>query len=155
MNVRALERFLTRLPNDPLVITTGTTAAPAQIPGDLATFRLIVLQNATGLTAQMPRATGSGRFYMFVLGLALSSGNYIINTDPTTDVYQGNLSIDVNASASGQTFIGNAQNTLTLNGSTTGGANKGDMFFMADWTSGIWTCSGTIVGTGSPSTPFS
>jgi hypothetical protein len=159
MNVRAWERFATRLPNDPLSATSlpgsGTATVPYQVPGDMITYRDIILNLATGQTLQLPIATGSGRVINFVIGIAITSNNYVIKTAQTADLFQGNLFIGINASAAGEPFKGNGTRNITLNGTTTGAANVGDTFSVTDYAVNIWGVTGTLIGSGSVGTPFS
>ena len=47
------------------------------------------------------------------------------------------------------------EGTITLNGTTTGGVNKGDWIELEDIASGVWGVAGTITGSGTEATPFS
>jgi hypothetical protein len=159
MNVRAWERFATRLPNDPLSASSlpgsGTATVPYQVPGDMITFRDIVLNAAAGQTLQLPIATGSGRVINFIIGTAISSNNYVIKTAQAADLFQGNLFIGVNGSTNGEPFKGNGTKNITLNGTTTGGLNIGDTFSCTDYAANVWSVTGTLIGSGSVATPFS
>jgi len=150
-----MKRMQVALPNDPYVITTGTTAAPFQLTGDIYDDRVIVLKNTAGLAINLPRATGSGQQLTFVLGAVPATGSYVLSTNPTTDIYAGSVTIGISASSTGQVFVANGQNILTLNGTTTGGANLGDSFTVTDYAAGFWAVSGMVVGSGTLATPFS
>jgi hypothetical protein len=154
MNVRAMERFGLGAPNNALVIgTTGTT----QLRLDQLSNRPVVLNVAAGCTISFPRTTGSGVIF-YVVVLKVSTVGYILQTDPTTDAFFGSLSINLTGSTSTPFASGSVAancNVITLNGTTTGGAQIGDTLQFIDVAVGTWAVSGDIIGTGTVATPFS
>ena len=70
------------------------------------------------------------------------AGGVIFNTDDASNAVQG---FETAASS----------DTITLNGTTTGGVNKGDWVELEDIASGIWGVTGLLTGSGTEATPFS
>jgi hypothetical protein len=152
MNARAMHRLLRGLPNDVRQITTtGTT----QLFGDDLHMAIIALNVAGGCTVSFPRTTGSGLCFWIVV-LKVSTTGYVLDCDPTTDGFFGGISVNLSGSTSTDFASGTSSNNIiTLNGTTTGGAQIGDTLQFIDLAAGTWAVSGDIIGTGSIATPFS
>ena len=130
------------------VVTTATT-----LNRDVHAGRTINLNSATGRTITLPAATGSGATYTVVVGTTVTSGNHVIQVASASDVIQGVLSVSTDAA--GVTIpTGTTSDTITMNGSTTGGL-RGSMIELQDIASGIWAVRGSLVSTGAEATPFS
>lgn len=107
-------------------------------------------------TMTLPAATGSGAVYSFVVG-AVNTSNYLI-VRAGSDVIKGALvfASDNGTNAelgfeTGNTGIA----TITLNGTSTGGAGIGDYVTLQDIASGVWVVRGQVTESGSEATPFS
>ncbi len=108
------------------------------------------------LTYTLPAATGSGNTYTFVVGTASTgTGTYVVKVKNSTDVMAGRAYMLQDA---GDTVVGFETaadtDTVTLNGSTTGGA-KGDVVTITDIASGLFLVKCDLSGTGTEATPFS
>ena len=159
-------------------INVGTFASSQWVPSDLGGNGLATLTAATsltallnggrnnllslaaGFTATLPAATGTGMFYAFTVLTLSTTGAYIVNTAPTTDIFCGSLLVGIDASnTSSPTLFKTASNsnTVTIGTTTptTGGAVIGDTFIVQDIAAGKWLISGTLVGAGTLATPFS
>lgn len=123
--------------------------------------RVTVVQAAAGLTLTLPLAVGSGAQYEVELQTTVTSNSVKIqtgNTGTLSDAMQGRVIQTGSAGATtsfGQVDTAGSQtNTITLNGSTTGGL-IGDRFIFTDAGNGIWMVTGFTKITGTAATPFS
>lgn len=114
-----------------------------------------VLNRAAGCTVTLPASSGSGAVYEFVVGTTVTSNSYIIQVANSTDIMAG---IAWQAADSGSTSnaweTGASDDTITLNGTTTGGI-KGDRILLKDVASGVWNVQLSGSATGTEATPFS
>lgn len=114
-----------------------------------------LLDVASGSTVTLPASTGSGFRYRFRVGTTVTSNDYIIQAASSADVMAG---VVMGAQDSGSTVVGwetaAASDTITLDGSTTGGY-QGDFIELVDIKEGVWAVSGIIKQTGTEATPFS
>lgn len=108
-------------------------------------------------TYTLPEATGSGDMYDFVIGEVNTNNTVIVVADTTNANFIGSMiSLDLDgAQESGYGCPANCD-TITLNGTTTGG-QLGDHIHMTDVATDVWAIVGQLqVPTGSnPATPFS
>ncbi len=133
------------------VVTVITTVS---ITAALHSNRTILLSLSGGFTATLPAATGSGVTYEFMIGVVSATG-YLIATLPTTDIYAGNIFVGIDNATTGRQFkTASNSNLITLNSTSTGGATIGDSFTVIDIQAGVWSVSGSVIGT-SATTPFS
>lgn len=133
-----------------LAVTTTLTA-------ELHEGRTIVMKGAGGArTFTLPPATGSGGRYRFVVG-EVNTSNYVIKVADGTDTIDGTL-LNSDSDSSGATVgftPSAAHDTITLNGSTLGGASIGDWLLLEDVDADQWALSGVVTATGIPASPFS
>lgn len=131
-----------------ITITAATT-----LDDDAYAGRTINLNSTTGRIVTLPAATGSGATYTIFVGATVSSGSHVIRVASASDVMQGAVSIATDIA--GVTCpTTSTSDTLTMNGSTTGGV-IGSMVELQDIATGIWSVSGALVSTGTEATPFS
>lgn len=111
----------------------------------------IVSNLAATQTFTLPSATGSGNVYRVFVNTT-KTGNLVIQVT-TTDIMQGAVAVTTDAAG---VVIPTAatSDTLTMNGTTTGGV-KGSSVEFRDVASGVWAVSGQLVSTGTEATPFS
>lgn len=121
----------------------------------------VTVNAAAGLTLTLPAATGTGRRYEVVIGTTITSNSVIIKVASATDWFAGQIfaSSDnaADAAISFETATGvvaSRSDTITLNGSTTGGL-AGDRFVMVDIGTGQWELTGWMSATGTEVTPLS
>jgi len=109
------------------------------------------------VTKTLPAATGTGNKYRFVVGV-LNTSTYVIivNATPGTDIFRGSINVLDNDAAAQGAFASITGDTITLNGTTTGGL-IGDYVEIQDILSGVFQVMGqTVCPAGSnPATPFS
>ncbi len=107
-------------------------------------------------TFTLPNATGSGSVYRFVVGTVNTSG-YLIKSNRGADVMKGQV-IHTNSGSAGAArgwYPAATDDTITLNGTTTGGSNVGDWVELVDAAANTWVVNGITTGTGTVATPFS
>jgi hypothetical protein len=145
--VRSLAGFITGT-DGVSTVTTATLAVTA------ATYngQTINLSRAAGIVVTLPAATGSKAVYTFVVTTAVTSNNYVIQVANSTDTINGLASVGGSTASVFGTLP--ASDTLTMNGTTTGGL-VGSYVQVTDIASGEYLVSAALVGSGSPATPFS
>lgn len=122
---------------------------------------VVTVNAAAGLTLTLPAATGLGDTYSIVLGTTVTSNSVIIKVASATDWMAGQIFVSSdNAADAAISFetatgaIGSRSDTITLNGTTTGGL-AGDRFVLVDIGTGQWEITGWMSATGTEVTPFS
>lgn len=135
-------------PIKPITITASTTLNRNTHSG--ASVNLNAL---AGLTVTLPASNGKGDVYKIFVATTVTSNNYIIQVANGTDVMAGGvgLATDIAGTAINTTTT---TDTITMNGSTTGGL-IGTWFIFTDVAAGFWMLDGFIVCTGTESSPFS
>lgn len=113
----------------------------------------ITLDAAAGLTVTLPAATGSGDSYSIIVGTTVTSNSYVIQVASSSDIFAGVVAVSTDA-AGVSILTAATSDTLTMNGSTTGGL-KGSQVTVTDVASGVWAISGGLISTGAEATPFS
>lgn len=119
--------------------------------------RNLLFDLATGVTVTLPKATGSGAVYSFMVKTLATSNSHIVKVGNTTDVMAGSIAISDTDTAGTVTAFSTAaaSDTITLNRSTTGSVTKGEWIELVDIESGVWAVSGLLSCTGAGATPFS
>jgi hypothetical protein len=99
--------------------------------------------NAT-CTITLPAATGTGDIYRFIVSV-VNTSNYVINVADATDTIAGSVNIlDADSTAQTAYAATGADDTITLNGTTTGGA-LGDWLEFVDIATNQWAVRGQLV----------
>lgn len=130
VSVSAATQTLRRISN--LVLWLRTTIAGAQ-------------------TINLPASTGKGGCYRIFIGVT-ASGNKVIRANGATDTFQGTASMA--GGTPGSFATASNSNTITLNGTTTGGV-LGTAVEFWDVFPGVWSVQVNAIGTGVQVTPFS
>ena len=144
----SLSGALTRVATDAVNVTAATYAVPSSTYGiDL----LVTLNRGAGITGTLPPAVGTLRTLKFYVGTTFTSSGIIQVT--TTDIIQGALGVTTDA-AGVVIPTGATSDTITMNGSTTGGI-VGSYIELQDVAAGVWSVRGNLVSTGAEATPFS
>jgi hypothetical protein len=139
------------------VSTRLVSAAAATLAVTVADHdsKIIVLNRAAGVTATLPAATGSGAVFRFAVGTAVTSNSYKVQVADATDVMSGSLYVTDQAAGTGTEFSTvAASDTITMNGSTTGGL-AGGLFTFVDLATNLYAVQGNLIATGTEATPFS
>lgn len=130
-----------------------TVTAAASLNKDSHAGTVVVLDSATGRTLTLPASTGKGDVYTVFVRTTVSSGNHVIQVANSTDVINGGVSISTDIA--GITMLAAAtSDTITLNGSTTGGL-AGSWVRLTDALAGFWMLEGFLCSSGAEATPFS
>ena len=133
-------------------VNSTVTASTLTVTAADYNGQTINLSRAAGITVTLPAATGSNAVYRFVVSTTVTSNSYKIQVANATDVMNGNLLV---SGATGTTFgTLPASDTITMNGSTTGGL-AGSYVQVTDIASGVFLVSGALIGSGVVVTPFS
>lgn len=115
----------------------------------------VVANRAAGITMTLPAATGTGAKYKIVVGTTVTSNSLKVQVANATDVMTGTALFGQDAADTAVLFETAADSdTITLNGSTTGGI-KGDIIELEDLASGLWGVTVRGSATGAEATPFS
>lgn len=142
---------IVRAPDNRIANVTTTNVTITRADHDLKT---ILLNRAAGITATLPGPTGSGAKYRFVIPTSLS-GTSKIKVPTTTDRIMGRIQVDASLAANAPTSFsaGSTADTVSLNGTTTGG-KKGDVIVFEDVATNLYMVEGMIQATGVSATPF-
>lgn len=118
--------------------------------------RLIMSRADGGVTATLPKATGSGNRYEFIIQTALSSGNYIVRVADAADTMIGTAILFADGGDTTVSFaaVVGTSDTITMNGTATGG-RQGARIVVDDIASTIWAVSVVSDASGTEATPFS
>ena len=120
--------------------------------------KTIVLNAAGGCSVVLPAAGGSGNVYEFYVGTAITSGAYVVKVADASDTFIGAVHM-IDADDDSQTSITakGTDDTLTLNGGTTGGGLLGDTIKFTDIATNKYVVQGNIivVAGSNPADPFS
>lgn len=144
--VRSLAGFITGTDSVAPSVTSATLTVT-----DVYNGLSIPLNRAGGMTVTLPAATGSQAVYKFLVGTTFTS-NGVIQVANVTDVMAGLASV---GGATGAVFSTlPASDTITMNGSTTGGL-AGSYIQLTDISAGEWLVNAALIGSGTPATPFS
>jgi hypothetical protein len=108
------------------------------------------------VTLTLPAATGGGNEYKFIVSV-VNTSSYKIQVADATDTIDGSVNIlDADANAQTAFVTAAASDTVTLNGTTSGGGSIGDTITLTDIASNQYAIEGQLVcAAGSnPATPF-
>lgn len=132
-----------------------TTAATLSLTAALHAGKTVVQNAVTGCAIALPAATGTGNFYRVIVKLTITSVGVVISATPLTDVFIGMAWVMSDNSQAVLAYLPAAtDNTLTLNGTTTGGY-LGHLVEFRDIASGVWEVNSFGKATGTEATPFS
>lgn len=132
-------------------IAAAATAATLSVTS-ASNGQTIPLTRAAGIAVTLPAATGSQAVYRFYLTTAVTSNSTTIKVANATDVMNGAASVGGSTGNNFSTLP--ASDTVTMNGSTTGGL-AGSFVEVVDYAAGFWLVRAALVGSGTPATPFS
>jgi len=117
--------------------------------------RTMLLDVASGATVTLPAASGTGNVYKFFVKTTVTSNDYIIQVASADDTMAGVAMVANDGGATASIFeTVAASDTITLDGSTTGGI-LGGQIEIQDVASGVFSVVVRGAATGSEATPFS
>ena len=158
-----------------LTVTAGTTDLSGSFIRDLVTLtadttitnaahagRVLLMGEVGGdasATFTLPAATGTGAEFKFIVSV-VNTSNYVIQVADGTDTIDGSVVVTNDSTAGGTASLISwptvaASDTITLNGTTTGGVNIGDYVLLTDIATNQYTVSGLLNASGTEATPFS
>lgn len=115
-----------------------------------------VWNSATGFIFTLPAATGTGDTFRFFVGIVPTSGNHVVKVANATDILQGSAYVVSDNSAAVLGYnTASTDDTVTLNGTTTGGLTRGDFVEITDLKSGVFSVRAMSSASGTEATPFS
>ena len=136
--------------NSLVSITANTTLTAASHAG-----RTMVLSVASGATLTLPAASGTGNIYKFFVATTITSNNYIIQVANGNDTMAGVAIVANDSDNSASIFeTAAASDTITLDGTTTGGI-LGGTIESQDVATNVFSVVARGAATGTEATPFS
>jgi len=137
--------------SDSLVsVTADVTLTSAAHAG-----RMMNLNVASGATVTLPAASGTGNVYRFFVQTTVTSNNYKIQVASADDTMAGIAVVANDSDNTASIFeTAAASDTITLNGTTTGGILGGQVE-LQDIASGVFRVLINQSATGTEATPFS
>lgn len=132
----------------PVAITASTT-----LNRDTHAGNVVNLNAAAGLTVTLPASNGKGDIYEVFVLTTVTSNNYIIQVANSTDILAGAVHLTTDIAGTSMP-TSTTSDTITMNGSTTGGL-RGTWLRFKDVSTGFWALEGGIICTGIEATPFS
>lgn len=135
------------------VTTTATTLA---ITAASHAGKVIVQNAVTGCLMTLPNATGSGAVYTIVVGASITSVGLVVKVARAADhIYGNQFSIsDGSAAVLGYVASAGTDDTITFDGSTTGGY-VGDQIVLKDIAANYWQALVHNKATGTEASCFS
>lgn len=124
------------------LVAAGATLSATEALHD---GKIIALDTAAGSVVTLPASSGSGATFRFIVSVKATSNAHIIKVANTTDVLSGSVNIlDNDGAAQGGYAATGTDDTITLNGTTTGGL-VGDWVEVVDVLAGFWAIRGQLV----------
>jgi len=124
------------------------TSATVTLDASTHSGKVVTLNRAAGIAVTLPAATGSGNIYRLYIGTAVTSNSTTIKVANSSDTMVGFVLSTL--AAGGTTFgesAGGTDDTITMNGSTTGGL-VGSYIELVDWQTNVWQVTGWLAGSG-------
>jgi hypothetical protein len=132
---------------------TNVTAATVTITNEEHAGKTITLNRAGGIAVTLPAATGSGAIYKFIVGTTFTTSGTIKVVG--NDIMVGHALLAQDAADTAVMFETAADSdTVTLNGTTTGGI-AGGVVELIDIAADTWHVQAFGSATGTEATPFS
>lgn len=117
--------------------------------------KIVTLNRAAGVAVTLPASTGSGATYKFFIGTTVTSNSTTIKVANSSDTMVGFAHVLQDGGSAALHFeAGSTDDTITLNGTTTGGI-KGDFITITDIAVNLYYVHVTLSATGTEATPFS
>lgn len=138
--------------SQPAVTVTSSTLTATS---DSHAGALVLLDRAAGITVTLPAASGTGAVYRFMVVTTVSSNSTIIKVANASDTMVGWVSTATTTAGNGlHEAAGGTDDTITMNGTTTGGI-AGSYIETQDVATNVWLVNGLLVGSGTLATSLS
>lgn len=125
--------------------TAGSITATDSITAAEHANRINIITGTAAATLTLPEATGTGNVYSFVFGEVNTNGTVFVAADTSNTSIGGSLNIlDADANAQTAYFATTGDDTITINGTTTGGL-IGDTITLVDIGTDQWAVYGQLV----------
>jgi len=134
-----------------VVDVTGSTLAVTELAHD---GKIITLNRAAGIAVTLPAATGSGAKIHLIVGTTVTSNTTTVKVTGNDTMVGACLQLADGGNTVGAYEVGGTDDTITLDGSTTGGI-KGDSIELIDIAADLWYVRMIASATGSDAPPFS
>lgn len=136
-------------------LLAGSTLAMSRI---LHRGKTILLDQLAGSVVTLPKASGSGAKYRFLVHVLATSNSHQIKVGNTTDIIRGVVSVLDSDLATVNNFAffanGTTDDTITLDRVNTGSVKLGEWLEIEDVAAGVYAVKGQLSGA-APATPFS
>lgn len=130
------------------------TASTLAVTAALHDSKIVTLNRAAGIAVTLPAATGSGTKLHFIVGTTVTSNTSTIKVTGN-DTMVGSAIVAQDGGDTNVMFeAGGTDDTITFDGSTTGGI-KGDSVELIDVATDLWWVRVVGSATGTEATPFS
>lgn len=133
----------------PINVTASTLTLDRDVHSDAA----VTVNRAAGTTVTLPASTGKGDVYTLYVGTTITSNSFIVQVANASDIIQGVVHLTTDIAGTSMPTA-STTDTITMNGSTTGGV-KGSWVRLTDVATNNWLLEGGLVCTGTEATPFS
>ena len=131
------------------------TAATLSLTEATHDGKVVTVNRAAGSTLTLPAAAGSGASFRVIVGTTVTSNTLIVQVANASDAMTGTALLAQDGGDTSVMFETAAtDDTITMNGSTTGGI-KGDCIELIDVAANVWWVRVTGSATGTEATPFS
>jgi len=119
-------------------------AASVSITREVHANRINVITGTDATTLTLPAASGTGNVYRFYFGESNTSGTVFVTDTPAAVDMRGSVNIlDVDSNAQTAYAALTSDDTMTLNGTTTGG-QVGDWVEFVDLDTSQWSVTGQL-----------
>lgn len=134
--------------------TVNITAASATLTQATHAGALITLNPSAGVAIVLPAATGTGATYRILIGTTVGASS-TIKVASSSDTMVGFVSHATTTAGAGlHEAAGGTDDTITMNGTTTGGI-VGSYIELTDYASTKWRVNAHLVGSGALATSLS
>lgn len=117
--------------------------------------RLVTLNRAAGIAVTLPAAAGTGARFRFLVATTISSNSTTIKVANASDTMVGHVSTSTTTAGAGlHEAAGGTDDTISMNGTTTGGI-VGSYVEVEDYATNLWRVNGHLVGSGTLATSLS
>lgn len=138
--------------SQPAVTVTGSTVS---ITSATHAGAMVILDRAAGIAVTLPAATGSGAIFKFYVKTGVTSNSTTIKVANSSDTMNGWISTATTTAGAGlQEAAGGTDDTITMNGTTTGGL-AGSYVEAIDIAANVWNVFGALAGSGTLATSLS
>lgn len=143
-----IQNRIATLEADPAINTSGRLVAAGSTLSATAALhdqKVILLDTAAGSVVTLPAASGSGARFRFAVSVTATSNSHIVKVANASDFMAGFIDIlDLDGTTiSSYKGDGTADDTITMNRTTTGGF-IGDWVEVIDYKTNLWLINGKL-----------